>query len=70
MVKLSNRYQSGQAWQGWHRVAKNGETEVWIKPLDKGDYAVALFNRGATKADVSVKWTNLKLSGKLKVRDL
>jgi alpha-galactosidase len=53
-----------------YRLAQNGETEVWARPLDKGDYAVALFNRGAADADVTVKWADLKLNGKPKARDL
>jgi alpha-galactosidase len=53
-----------------YRVAKEGETEVWAKPLDGGAWAVALFNRGAAVAKVSVKWSDLKLDGKPKVRDL
>jgi alpha-galactosidase len=53
-----------------YRLTQNGETEVWARSLDKGDYAVALFNRGAAEAEVTVKWDDLKLSGKPKVRDL
>ena len=52
------------------RLTKGGDTEVWSRPLDKGAYAVALFNRGESEADVSVKWSDLKLSGSHKVRDL
>jgi alpha-galactosidase len=52
------------------RITKDGDREVWAKPLDKGAYAVALFNRGATETEISVKWSDLKLGGKLKVRDL
>jgi len=44
--------------------------EVWVKPLDKGDYAVALFNRGTTEAAASISWAELKLTGQPKVRDL
>jgi alpha-galactosidase len=56
--------------KGGYRVAKNGETEVWVKPLEKNSYAVALFNRGAAEAEVAVQWADLKLSGKFKGRDL
>jgi alpha-galactosidase len=41
------------------RLAVNGETEVWARPLDGGAYAVGLFNRGAAEAEVSVKWADL-----------
>jgi len=56
--------------KGGYRIAQQGETEVWAKPLEQGAYAVALFNRGATEVEASVKWSDLKLSGPLKVRDL
>jgi alpha-galactosidase len=52
------------------RVAKNGDTEVWAKPLARGAYAIGLFNRGASATDISVKWSDLKINGKPKVRDL
>jgi alpha-galactosidase len=53
-----------------NRIAKNGDQEVWARPLAKGAYAIALFNRGTDPANISVKWSDVKLSGKLKVRDL
>jgi alpha-galactosidase len=56
--------------KGGYRIAKKGDTEVWVKPLSKGAYAIAFFNRGTTEAEVSVKWADLKLQGKLKARDL
>ena len=52
------------------RIAKNGDQEVWAKPLAKGAYAIALFNRGTDPATIAVKWSEVKLSGKLKVQDL
>lgn len=52
------------------RLAQQGETEVWARPLDHGAWAVGLFNRGAAGAEVSVKWADLKLDGQWKVRDL
>jgi alpha-galactosidase len=56
--------------KGGYRLAKNGDTEVWIKPLANGDTAAALFNRGGSEAQISVKWSDLHLSGAPKVRDL
>lgn len=53
-----------------YRISQNGETEVWMKSLDRGAVAVALFNRSASEAPVSVKWSEIKMSGALKVRDL
>jgi alpha-galactosidase len=55
--------------QGW-RAARDGQKEVWIKPLADGSEAVAFFNRGNTPADVSVHWSQLQLTGPQSVRDL
>ncbi len=52
------------------RISKNGELEVWAKPLADGSQAIGLFNRGATGAKVSVKWSEVGLSGAPRVRDL
>ena len=56
--------------KGGYRVAKVRDAEVWAKPLDKGAWAVGLFNRGMVKAEVMVKFADLKIAGKAKVRDL
>ena len=53
-----------------NRILKNGDQEVWARPLAKGAYAIGLFNRGSDPATIAVKWSDVKLSGKLKVRDL
>ncbi len=53
-----------------YRVAKDGDKEVWAKPLAGGDWAVGLFNRGESTDTVKANWSDLKLSGKHKVRDL
>ncbi len=46
------------------------DQEVWVKPLSGGATAVALFNRAATPARISVQWRELKIHGAPKVRDL
>ncbi|HUZ45276.1 MAG TPA: glycoside hydrolase family 27 protein [Terriglobia bacterium] len=46
------------------------DQEVWVKPLSAGAMAVALFNRAATPARISVQWQELKIHGTPKVRDL
>ena len=51
-------------------ITKDGTSEVWGRPLAKGAYAIALFNRGEDPATISVKWSDVKLGRKLKVRDL
>lgn len=55
------------------RVAQNGTTEVWARPLFDGTVAVGLFNRGPQTASVTAKWKDLpstKLTGKQPVRNV
>lgn len=44
--------------------------QVWARPLADGSQAVSLFNLGDTPATVTVKWSDLKITGKKTVRDL
>ncbi|HEU5403759.1 MAG TPA: alpha-galactosidase [Terriglobales bacterium] len=54
------------------RVAKNGDLEVWSRPLADGSRAVILFNRGAEQKEIAVDWTEIGYPAHLaaKVRDL
>lgn len=52
------------------RVAKDGDLEVWARPLADGSYAVGLFNRGASATKVTARWQDVGFSGKARVRDL
>jgi alpha-galactosidase len=54
------------------RVAKNGDLEVWSRPLADGSRAVILFNRGGGEKLITVEWTDLGYPAHLaaKVRDL
>ena len=54
------------------RVSKNGDQEVWVKPLSGGGRAVLLFNRGKAPVDIAVAWNQLGFPAKqkAKVRDL
>jgi alpha-galactosidase len=45
------------------RASQNGDLEVWKKPLANG-MAVALVNRGADTASISVKWADLGITKK------
>jgi alpha-galactosidase len=55
-----------------HRVAKNGDLEVWSKVLNDGSRAVILFNRGGSENDISVSWEQIGYPNHLpaKVHDL
>ncbi len=55
-----------------HRVSRNGDLEVWSKPLADGGRAVALLNRGTVADDISAQWTDLGYPAHMsaKVRDL
>ncbi len=52
------------------RVAKNGDLEVWSRPLTGGATAVGLFNRGADRAKITARWGDLGVHGSKSVRDL
>ena len=52
------------------RISKDGDLEVWSRPLADGSLAVGLFNRGEATGRVTAKWPGLGLSGPQKVRDL
>ena len=47
----SHRGRPGRARRAGHRVWKDGDREVWVKPLRGGAGAVLLFNRGDTAGD-------------------
>ena len=44
--------------------------EVWARDLEDGSKAVGLFNRGEMPGDVTVKWSDLGLTGPQMVHDL
>ena len=52
------------------RVAGEQNLDVYAKPLEDGSLAVGLFNRTGTDATVTVNWSDLKVSGQQRVRDL
>ena len=54
------------------RIKKDGDIEVWTKPLANGDVAVALFNRGDSEKDIktSLDEIGLKTQGKHVLNDL
>lgn len=50
------------------RLSSNGWTEVWARPLEDGTMAVGLFNRSPVPVSMSVKLSELGLSGTQPVR--
>jgi len=54
------------------RVSKEGDVEIWSKPLKDGSRAVLVLNRGASETESSVPWTLLGYPEHLSagVRDL
>jgi alpha-galactosidase len=54
------------------RVRKEGELEIWARPLQDGSRAVVLLNRGAAEKEITVSWENLGYPAHLSagVRDL
>lgn len=52
------------------RVQKSGDVETWTKPLSDGSTAVAVFNRGDSKAGIPVQWSQLGLGGRRSKREL
>lgn len=54
------------------RVAKNGDREVWARPLASGGRAVLFLNRGSATSDISIGWPALGYPTHLRarVRDL
>ncbi|MDQ2985606.1 MAG: NPCBM/NEW2 domain-containing protein [Armatimonadota bacterium] len=52
------------------RVAKQGDTEVWIRHLFDGSIAVALFNRGFEEAEVRASWREIGTETPTEIREL
>ena len=54
------------------RVSKNGDLEVWAKPLKDGGRAVVLLNRSSAEQEITVNWEDLNYPGHFSaaVRDL
>lgn len=54
------------------RIWKDGDLEIWARPLKGGEHAVVLFNRGKAPAEMKVGWDQLDLPAgqKADVKDL
>jgi len=51
------------------QIAKNDDYQVWVKQLEDGTRAVGIFNMREEPRSITVKWSDLNLSGG-RVRDL
>jgi alpha-galactosidase len=56
--------------RGAEPVRIDGQIEIWKKTLFDDTTAVAVFNRGRMPKDVVVRWDEIGLTGRPKVRDL
>jgi alpha-galactosidase len=52
------------------RISQKDQIEVWARPLWDGTMAVGLFNLGREKCKVTVRWSDLGITGRQPVRDL
>jgi len=54
------------------RVWKDGDAEIWVRPLTGGRQAIVLLNRGARPQSIRLDWSVLNLPGylPLRLRDL
>ena len=53
-----------------HRVAQEGQLEVWVKPLADGSKAVGLFNRGESVMPVTAYFRDVGVGDTASLRDL
>ena len=52
------------------QIWKSGDQEIWSRPLSGGAQAVAFFNRATEPAKINVRWTDIGITGKKRLRDL
>ncbi len=52
------------------RAARNGQAEVWKKPLAEGGLGLGLFNRDDKRQTVRAHWSDLEIEGNWELRDL
>ena len=51
-------------------IRKNATSFIMIKPLVDGTLALALFNQGSEPITVTADWSDIKVAGKQRIRDL
>jgi alpha-galactosidase len=52
------------------QVWKSGDQEIWTRPLSGGATAIAFFNRATDPAKITIKWIDIGIVGKQRLRDL
>jgi alpha-galactosidase len=50
------------------RASKTGDLEVWTRPLERGEYAAGLFNRGEAAAKMTLHASDLNIKKMSKIR--
>ena len=56
--------------QQGYRASINNDLEVFVKPLQGGDTAVCLFNRGDGEKKVDLSWASIQIGAAHKIRDV
>jgi alpha-galactosidase len=56
--------------QQGYRASLNQDLEIFVKPLQGGDTAVCLFNRGGEEKKLDVSWEKLSIGSGHRVRDV
>jgi alpha-galactosidase len=57
--------------QGYQVISDQANLiEIWAKPLHDGSLAVGLFNLNDKEQEISIGWSDLKISGNYTVRDI
>lgn len=59
-----------EVFKGRQKVEMPKVLEVLARPMEDGSIAAGLFNRSARPARVTLRWADLKIEGKRRVRDL
>jgi alpha-galactosidase len=52
------------------RASKTGDLELWTRPIERGGYAVGLFNRGEAAAKMTLHASDLNIGKMSKIRNL
>jgi alpha-galactosidase len=54
------------------RLHREGDLDIWVRPLSDGGWVILLYNRGETELPAKLEWTELGLPprGSLLLRDL